>query len=367
LPADPRRPAWAEVDLTAIAHNVGELRRVSAPAAVWAVVKSNGYGHGSVEVAKAALEAGAAGLCVALVGEAAELRAEGIDAPILLLSEPPVESVGEAVALGLRLTVYRTATARAMSEAGGGRLHVKVDTGMHRVGVAPHDLASLLSEIGALPDVQLEGLWTHFAMADAPDDPFTAEQISIFDTATRDVSVPLVHLANSAAALTVPNAHRSLVRCGIAMYGIAPSAAVAGRASVELRPALSLKARVSMVRRLEEASGVSYGRRRPLPAGTVVATVPIGYGDGVARRWFDVAGEVLIGGRRRALAGVVTMDQLLVDCDDDQTVAVDDEVVLIGKQADAEISAVEWAERLGTIAYEITCAISARVPRAYVR
>lgn len=367
MPADPRRPAWAEVDLTAIAHNVGELRRVSAPAAVWAVVKANGYGHGSVEVARAALEAGAEGLCVALVGEAAELRAAGIDAPVLLLSEPPLEAVAEAVALDLRLTVYRAATARAMSEAGGGRLHVKVDTGMHRVGVAPHDLAPLLTEIHALPGLQLEGLWTHFAMADAPDDPFTDEQISVFDTAARDVAVPLVHLANSAAALTVPGARRSLVRCGIAMYGIAPSAAIARRAAVELRPALSLKARVSMLQRLDEASGVSYGRRRPLPAGTVVATVPIGYGDGVARRWFDVGGAVLIGGRRRALAGVVTMDQLLVDCGDDHTVAVDDEVVLIGKQGEAELSAMEWAERLGTIAYEITCAISARVPRVYLR
>jgi alanine racemase len=367
LPADPGRPAWAEVDLAAITHNVGELCRVSAPAAVWVVVKANGYGHGSVEVAQAALEAGAAGLCVALVGDAAELRAAGIDAPILLLSEPPLESVAHAVALGLRLTVYRAETARAMSEAGGGRFHVKVDTGMHRVGVAPHDLAALLAEISALPGLQLEGLWTHFAMADAPDDPFTAEQISIFDAATRDVAVPLVHLANSAATLTVPGAHRSLVRCGIAVYGIAPSAAIARRASIELRPALSLKARVSMVRRFEETSGVSYGRRRSLPAGTVVATVPIGYGDGVARRWFDVGGEVLIGGRRRALAGVVTMDQLLVDCGDDQTVAVDDEVVLIGRQGNAELSAMEWADRLGTIAYEITCAISARVPRVYVR
>ena len=367
MPADPRRPAWAEVDLAAIKHNVGELRRVSAPAAVWAVVKADGYGHGSVEVARAAIDAGAAGLCVALVSEAAELRAAGIDAPVLLLSEPPLEAVAEAVALGLRLTVYRATTARAISAAGGGRLHVKVDTGMHRVGVAPHDLAALVTEIRALPGLELEGLWTHFAMADAPDDPFTAEQIAIFDAATRDMSVPLVHLANSAAALTVPNARRSLVRCGIAVYGIAPSAAVARSASVELRPALSLKARVSMVRRLEETSGVSYGRRRSLPRGTVVATVPIGYGDGVPRRAFDTGGVVLIGGRRRPLAGVVTMDHLLVDCGDDESVAVDDEVVLIGQQGSASLSATEWAERLGTIAYEITCAISARVPRVYVR
>src|SRR5258706_8079926 len=189
------------------------------------------------------------------MGEAVELRVAQLDTRRRLVSAPPLESVAHAVALGLRLTVYRAATARAMSEAGGGRLHVKVDTGMHRVGVAPHDLAALLTEIGGSPGLQLEGLWTHFAMADAPDDPFTAEQISIFDAATRDVSVPLVHLANSAAALTVPNARRSLVRCGIAVYGIAPSAAIARRASIELRPALSLKARVSMVRRLAEAGG----------------------------------------------------------------------------------------------------------------
>jgi alanine racemase len=244
---------------------------------------------------------------------------------------------------------------------------VKVDTGMHRVGIAPHDLAALVTEISEAPDLQLEGLWTHFALADAPEDPFTAEQIAIFDDAICGLSVPTVHLANSAAALTVPDARRSLVRCGIAIYGIAPSAAIAQRSSVELRPALSLKARVSMVQRMTEVGGVSYGRRRPLPAGTVVATVPIGYADGVPRRWFDTGGEVLIGGRRRPLAGVVTMDQLLVDCGDDESVAVDAEVVLIGQQGDAVITAMEWAERLGTIAYEITCAISARVPRVYVR
>ena len=346
---------------------MGELRRVSAPAEVWAVVKADGYGHGSVEVARAALEAGAAGLCGALVSEAAELRAAAIDAPVLLLSEPPLEAIAAAVALRVRLTVYRATTARALSEAGGGRVHVKVDTGMHRVGVAPHDLAALLSEIATLTGLELEGLWSHFAVADAPDDPFTAEQISIFDAATCGLSVPMVHLANSAAALTVPDARRSLVRCGIAVYGIAPSAAIARRASVELRPALSLKARVSMVQRLEEMSGVSYGRRRSLPRGTVVATVPIGYADGVPRRLFDTGGEVLIGGRRRPLAGVVTMDQLVVDCGDDDTVAVDDEVVLIGQQGSSSIPATEWAERLGTIAYEITCAISARVPRVYVR
>ncbi len=361
--ADPRRPAWAAIDLNAVGHNVAELRRVAAPAAVWVVVKADGYGHGAVEVARAALEAGAEGLCVALVSEAAVLRGAGIDAPVLLLSEPPLELIPQAIGLGLQLTVYRREAVDAISRAGQALVHLKVDTGMHRVGASPTEVGDLAEAIVARRGLTLAGVWTHFALADVPSDATTEHQIEVFAEATAALPREVRrHLANSAGALAHPAARGDLVRCGLAAYGLWPSKAVADLSDARLRPALSLKARVSFVRRYPMGTRVSYGLRRALARDSNVATVPIGYADGVPRRLFDVGGEVLVGGTRCPLAGVVTMDQLMVDCGD-MAVAVDDEVVLIGKQGDAEITATEWADKLGTISYEVTCSISSRVPR----
>ena len=363
--ADPRRPAWVAVDLRAVLHNVAELRRVVAPAAVWVVVKADGYGHGAVEVARAALDAGAQGLCVALVSEARQLRDAGIDAPVLLLSEPPAGDLGEAIAARCELTMYRRDTLEAIAAAGGAAVHVKVDTGMHRVGAAVADVADLVGLARSLPGVSLVGVWTHFAVADVAGDGRTADQIEIFRRATATLPAHVRrHLANSAGALAHPGARADFVRCGLAAYGLWPSPSVAARSDATLRPALELKARVSFVRRYGAGTRVSYGLARPLPADGYVATIPIGYADGVPRRLFDVGGEVLVRGRRRAIAGVVTMDQMLIDCGAD-AVTTGEEVVLIGRQGAEEITVTEWAERLGTIAYEITCSLSARVPRRY--
>jgi alanine racemase len=216
----------------------------------------------------------------------------------------------------------------------------------------------------------VEGVWTHLAVADEPDDPFTAAQIGRFDAAlarltSLGVRPPLVHVANSAGALAHPDARRSLVRCGIATYGIRPAPAMAPWCG-GLRPALRLTAEVSWVQRVRAGDRVSYGRRWEAPVDTIIATVPIGYADGVPRRLFACGAEVLVGDRRRPLAGVVTMDQLLVDCGPGAAVGRGDEVVLIGRQGDEEITAEEWAQRLGTIAYEITCGIGPRVPRHHL-
>ena len=369
------RPVWAEVDLGAIRHNASVLARLVKPAALCAVVKADGYGHGAVPVAKAAIEGGATWLGVALVEEAEELRAAGVDAPVLLLSEPPLDGMAAVVALGLRPTIYTAAALEAAAAAARADaplpIHVKVDTGMHRVGADAGDAVKLARAAAERPELLLEGFWTHLAVADEPGNQFTAEQLTRFravvdELAAAGVHPPVLHACNSAGALTWPPARHHLVRCGIALYGLAPSLELEGCA--DLRPAMSLEAKVSLVKRVGAGEGVSYGLRYAPSRETTIATVPIGYADGLTRRLGHIGGEVLIGGRRRPIAGTVTMDQILVDCGDDigdNTVAAGDEVVLLGRQGDEEITAWDWARRLDTIAYEVVCGIGPRVPRVY--
>lgn len=381
----PTRWAWVDVDLDAIRHNVEHLRANVSPSALWAVVKAGGYGHGAVEVAHAALEAGAQGLCVALVQEGVELRDAGIDSPILVLSEQPIDAVDDIVRYRLMATVYTAPFIDALAAAAldrgvdGVPVHLEIDTGMQRVGVQADGVAEMVATIDACaPALRLVGVYTHLAMADQPDDDFTAVQLSRFDDVLEALSLPsgvLVHVANSAGAMAHPDARRSFVRAGIAIYGVSPGHGVDSLCG-DLRPALSLKARVSYVKRVAAGSGISYGQRHTFVNDTTVATVPIGYADGVPRRLFEVGGHVLIGGRRRPIVGVVTMDQLMVDCghDDDgdgDAVAVADEVVLIGEQDGPDglqrIRAEDWADLLGTIGYEIVCGIGRRVPRLHGR
>ena len=365
-----RARAWADVSLDAIAANVETLRAACAPSEVCAVVKADGYGHGAVPVARAALDGGATWLAVAQVAEAAELRAAGVAAPILLLSEPPLADVEDAIAAGVVLTAYTEPLIQRLgSVARRGSLpvpvHLKVDTGMHRVGAAPDAVVRLAELLQAEPLLSFDGMWTHCAVADEPDDPYTKDQLRRFDDALATLAEipPAVHAANSAGALAHPDARRSFVRAGIAMYGISPGPDV-DHLCRDLRPVMSLKARVSFVKRLEAGDRLSYGLRHAFDRPSTVATVPIGYHDGVRRALFP-GQTVLLGGRRRPIVGVVTMDQLMIDCGDD-AVAVGDEVVLLGRQGGDEIRAEDWAARLGTIGYEITCGINPRVPRLIV-
>ncbi|MEX2267820.1 MAG: alanine racemase [Acidimicrobiia bacterium] len=367
------RPVWAEVDLDAIRHNVRALAKLAAPAQLLAVVKADAYGHGAVPVARATLEAGATWLGVALVEEGVQLREAGIDARILLLSEPPTAAAATVVARGITPVVYTTngidALAKAVADAGVGPLavHIKVDTGMHRVGCSPDDAIALVEVVDARPELELEGICTHLAVADEPENAYNTEQLDQFDAllaALPERDVPLiVHAANSAGVLAHPRAHHHLVRCGIAIYGIPPSPAVVDR--LDLQPALSLKARVSHAKQLPAGASVSYGRHYTMPTKANAVTVPVGYADGVPRSLGLVGGEVLIGGARRPIAGAVTMDQLVVDVGAD-TFEADTEVVLIGCQGGEEITAGEWAERLGVIPYEVTTRLGPRVPRMYL-
>ncbi|HYX44186.1 MAG TPA: alanine racemase [Acidimicrobiales bacterium] len=370
------RRAWAEVDLGALRHNAAVLAAVAAPAALCAVVKAGGYGHGAVPVARAALEGGASWLAVALVDEGVELREAGIEAPVLLLSEPPGTAMAEVVARRLIPTVYThvgvEAAAKAVADTGPDwplGVHVKVDSGMHRVGAAPEEAVEIATAVHERPELRLDGLWTHFATADDPDPSFTARQSARFDEvvarlAAAGIRPRVLHTCNSAGAIAHPQARHDLVRCGLAVYGVPPAPALAGRLS--LRPALSLRARVSLVKSVAAGEGISYGLRHRFTRDSVVATVPIGYADGVPWRLGVNGGEVLLGGTRRPVAGAVTMDQLTVDCGDDHGVAPGDEVMLLGRQGDESVDAWEWADRTGTIAYEILCGIGPRIPRVYV-
>ena len=368
------RWAWAEVHTGLISHNVAIVAQRTAPVQVWAVVKANGYGHGAIQVANAALAGGATGLCVAIVDEGVALRRAGITAPILLLSEQPAELADLIVGYQLTPTVTTTRGAAVLAASASAadqtvKVHIKVDTGMHRAGVAPNEVVSLASFISSYESLTIEGVYTHFAVADDPSHSANAAQLSTFnsvldDLSSRGINPPLVHAANSAAALANEPSRFTMVRLGIAMYGLRPGPGVA-ELCAGLIPAMSLKARVSAVRWVEAGEAVSYGLVRPLTKGSLIATVPIGYADGVPRALGRANIQVLLNGVPRSFAGTITMDQLMIDCESDSSVMVGDEVVLIGKQGVHSVTADDWADALGTIGYEIVCGISPRIFRRY--
>ncbi len=367
------RWAWAEVSSSAIEHNVRTIAKIVSPAQVWVAVKAEGYGHGALLAARAAQAAGAQGLCVALVQEGVSLREAGINGPILVLSEQPTDALRAAVQHRLSTTVYSAMQLDQLEACGavGHPVHLKIDTGMRRVGVAETDAVALADLIAASPAVSLAGVFTHLAVADEPDNPFTDHQLDRFEAVVEALRAaghhpPLVHAANSAGALAHPRARYDMVRPGIGVYGISSGPGVDDLFAV-LQPAMSLHARVSHVKRVAAGERISYGLRHTFERDTIVATLPIGYADGVPRRLHAVGGSVLIGGEHRAIVGVVTMDQIMVDCGDcgdaDAWVQVGDEAVLIGTQGTHTITAADWASALDTIAYEIVCGISSRIER----
>lgn len=374
------RPTEARIHLGAIRSNVEKLRALAGGAALCAVVKADAYGHGAEIVAPTMVSAGASWLAVATLEEAIALLegATGSEVPVLVLSELDPDELPAAIVdfdSEIRLTVGSMAGASALLDSlsalpddrGPVRVHMKIDTGMHRVGIEPREAVSLADRLTASTAVEIEGIWTHLAVADDPDDPFTAEQLDRFDRALAELArcghrARLIHAANSAGLIAHPESRRDLVRAGIAMYGVHPDPRLAE--AVALEPALSLVSRVRAVRTVEPGEGVSYGRRWRAGAATRVATVPIGYADGVRRDSADAGVELLVRGQRRALLGVVTMDQSMIEVDDD--VGVGDEVVLIGSQGSDHVSADEIALKLGTIPYEILTSIGGRVPRRVI-
>jgi alanine racemase len=314
------------------------------------------------------LEAGATRLGVARVAEAIHLREAGVSAPIHVFTEPPPQAAGTLIDNDLTAAVYTESFGTALSEAAvaAGRtvpVHVKLDTGMHRVGLLSDDVPGAIERLAQLPGLDIEGIWSHLAIADIPDHPFTRKQLDLFAELNEriertGIEIRYRHIANSAATLSMPETHMDLVRCGVASFGLWPGPALAG--SADLRPVLSLKARVNMKKRVHAGEALSYGLRYEVEKDSHIVTVPAGYADGYDRRLSGRA-DVLLGQKRHKVSGTVCMDQFMVDVGDDN-VEVGEVATLIGEG----ISAEELAEHIGTINYEVTTRIPSRVPRIYL-
>jgi alanine racemase len=368
--------AEARIDLAAIRDNVAALRERAGDAGLMAVVKADGYGHGMLPAARAALAGGATWLGVAVVEEALQLRSAGVTAPVLAWLGGPGERWEEAIEADVDLSanavwaVHEIAAA-AVPTGRPARLHLKVDSGLGRAGAPVDDWPDLVdAALKAEADGHLKvvGLWSHFAYADEPGHPTIARQIAAFADAVElaeraGVRPEVRHLANSAATLCLPESYFDLVRPGLAVYGLSPVPQQGDPAAYGLRPAMTLAARLILVKRVGAGHGVSYGHAYVTERRTTLGLVPLGYADGVPRNASNV-GPLVVAGRRRRIAGRVCMDQFVIDLGDDAAVA-GDEVLLFGPGADGEPTAEEWARTLGTISYEIVTRIGRRVPRVY--
>ncbi len=378
---------WAEVDLAAVERNVAALKKAAGAARFMAVVKANAYGHGALAVAQRALQAGADWLGVARLDEALVLREAGIAAPVLVFGHTPPQQTPVLLEHDIRPTVFDPETARRMSAAAAAdgrrlKIHLKIDTGMGRLGILPDSLrpgarksapperaAAEIAAIAELAGTEIEGIYTHFATADDADKTFARKQLSLFTELTgalenTGIRIPIRHAANSAAIIDLPETHLDLVRAGIAMYGLAPSPQVAVD-SVALTPAMALKTRIVHLKKVPAGFAVSYGSTYRAPAPTAIATVPIGYADGYSRNLSN-RGHMLVRGRRAPIAGRICMDQTMLDVGRIEDAAVGDEVVVFGTQKGETLPAEELADELGTISYEVVSAVMARVPRVYV-
>ena len=360
---------WIEIDLEAVRNNV-RLIIESTGVDVLAIVKANAYSHGAVPVARAALEAGAAWLGVARVSELLELRAGGISAPILMLGYVPPLRLEEVIDLDCVLTVWSCDQLEEISAAAARmgkttRVQIKVDTGMSRLGVQAGGAVDLVRSVERYPDVVLEGLFTHFARADEVDATMTNQQAALFDQVLGQLEAeglcpPLIHASNSAASLAHPSAHYNMVRLGNAMYGLHPSSEC--QLPATFRPVLSWKSYLGQVKMLEPGRGLSYGHIYTTTRHERIGTVPVGYADGYRR---TEGNQVLVGGKVVPVVGRVCMDYILVQLDEVPDAKVGDEVILIGQQGDAVITAEDVAETWGTINYEVVCVIGERVTQFY--
>jgi len=368
---------WVEIDLDALSHNIGEVRsRTGDDLTILLVVKADAYGHGAVEVARVAVAGGIDMLGVATLQEGMELRQAGIDAPILILSPPMENETAGIVEYDLSCTVPSLGIARALSRAASARdkaatVHVEVDTGMGRSGVLLDEALPFVTAVAKLPDLELEGVFTHFPSSDE-DPAFTEGQVQSFRglldrLGRKGIEVPLRHAANSGAVLGVASSITTplnMVRPGIVVYGLRPSGM--GTDGVGLQAVMGFKSRIAQLRELPGGHPVSYGRTYTTPRPMRLAVVPVGYGHGYSWRLSN-AGEVLIRGRRAPIVGRVTMDVTMIDVDAIPDAAVGDEVVLFGRQGDEEITVDEIAAGTGTINYEVLCGIGKRVTRVFVK
>jgi alanine racemase len=379
---------WAEIDLAAIAHNVRQLRRIIEPRAeLMIAVKANAYGHGAVQVARTGLKSGADQLGVARIDEGIELRRAGIRAPILVFGRTPAHLAPDLVQYDLTASVFSLLGAAQLNAAVPKdrqlAVHLKVDTGMGRMGLLPderrylhgsrdQDLTAVQEalEISRLENLRLEGLWTHFATSDEADKTYAQQQLHSFKgfiqkLKDQGLAIATVHAANSGAIIDLPESHLDMVRAGISVYGLYPSRQVQ-RDRIDLRPALALKARITQVKQVPAGTRISYGGTWQAPGPSIIATVPVGYGDGYSRLLSN-QGQMLVHGRRVPIVGRVCMDLTMLDVSHIDNVQMGDEVVMIGRQGDETITADELAAQLKTINYEVVTTVMARVPRVYIK
>ena len=378
---------WAEVDLEAIAHNVRELRRITDPGAdLMAVVKADAYGHGVVEVTRKALENGADSLGVARIEEGIELRKAGFNESVLIFGYTPPALAHKLIGFDLTQTVWSFNTAQALSHVAVSsnkqiKVHLKIDTGMGRLGLLPdcrrppatdqNLMGNAIREaesISSLAGLKLEGVYTHFATADSSDKVYAGKQFKIFidflnELRSDGLNPPLCHAANSAAIIDMPETHLDMVRAGIAIYGLYPSDEVNKR-KIVLKPAMTLKSKIVHLKKVPPGFKVSYGSTYQTPKSTTIASIPVGYADGF-NRLLSSRGQMLVRGRRAPIVGRVCMDQTMLDVGHIPDVDLEDEVVIFGRQEDESITVDEIAATLNTINYEIVSALTARVPRIY--
>lgn len=371
------RPVWMEVNLDNLAYNIRQIKNnIKAPALIMGIVKADAYGHGAVEVSRVLLEEGVQRLGVAVLDEAVALRQEGIDVPILVLGYTPPQLFHKVLEYRVTPTLYNYEDALRLSElafknGSSVKVHLKLDTGMGRIGMIPgQDSMDMVSNIYKLPGIIIEGIFTHFSVADEKDKTYTWEQFKKFTEFVnalkeRGIDIPLRHAGNSAASIDLPETHLDMVRPGVILYGLYPSDEVE-KERLSLKPLATLKTVVSHVKTVPSGTSVGYGRKYISAGERVIATLPIGYADGYTRLLSGKA-SVLVHGTRAPLAGNICMDQCMADVTGIEGVKVGDEVVLMGQQGEETITAEELASLLGTINYEIMCMIGKRVPRVYIR
>ncbi|MGI6224944.1 MAG: alanine racemase [Peptococcales bacterium] len=370
------RPVWAEVDLEAIRHNLFEVKRLVGSKKIMAIVKANAYGHGALEVGKYLLNNGVDCLAVSLLKEALTLREGGVKSPIMILGWTPIEDYEKALENNIVLTIYNLQEARKLNQEAKymgkkATIHIKIDTGMTRLGLIPsEENLKVVSEILSLESLEVEGIFTHLSTADESDKTYSRWQLERFLSFVKKVEertnrrIPIKHAANSAAIIDLPEAHLDMVRPGIMLYGLWPSSEV-NLTQADLKPAMTLKARASRLEKFPQGTRVSYGGIFTTPGETIIATLPLGYADGYTRL-LTGKGEAMYEGKRFPIVGRICMDQCMVDVTSNPTIKPGDVFILYGNGKNDNISVEEIAEKIGTVNYEIICMLSDRVPRIYV-
>lgn len=370
------RPAWAEIDLDAIAYNTRNIKQLIGHKDLIAVVKANCYGHGVIDIIPTLLENGVSRFAVAMISEALEIRENKITAPIMILGFTPLYLGEELINNDIEQTVYDLDYARELSKIAlslnkKAKIHIAMDTGMGRIGFLPNEKSiDDITEIYSLEGIDVVGIFTHFSTSDEKDKEYSHQQftkmMSMMDELQkRGVNIPLKHVANSGAIIDLPNTYLDAVRAGIILYGYYPSDEV-NKSNLALKPALTLKATITNVKTLEKDMYISYGRTFKTSDKTVVATIPVGYADGYIRKLGE-NGKVIIKDQFAPIIGRICMDQFMIDVTNIPDVKIGDEVILLGEKNNLKYNADDIAEKLGTINYEVTCMLKSRLPRVYIK